>query len=116
LSGTPGHLFRQCLQRLADGGGHFLLAARIHHHVGDAAHQILAEADLRIHQAGRGRHLAGREIGEMGGNGGGADIDGDAIGLVMETGPDRHQPVPAAGRAREHGGGDLPLALAQNLL
>ena len=48
----------QRVQRLADDGGHFLLAARIHHHVGDAAHQIFAETDLRVHQAGGRHHIA----------------------------------------------------------
>ena len=36
------------------------VAARIHHHVGDAAHQVLAEADLRVHRARRGDDLAAR--------------------------------------------------------
>ena len=44
------HFLRQLLQRRADGRGHFLFATRIHHHVGDAAHQVFAEADLRVHQ------------------------------------------------------------------
>ncbi len=46
------HLARQRVQGLADNGGHFLLAAGIHHHVRHPAHQIFAEADLRVHQAG----------------------------------------------------------------
>ena len=111
-----GHLARQRVQRLADGGGHFLLAAGIHHHIGDAAHQVFAEADLRIHQAGRGRDFAGREIGEMGGDGGGADIDGEAEEPVMEARPDRDEPVAAAGDARIDRAGDFPFALAQRLL
>ena len=32
--------------------------AGVHHHVRDAAHQVLAEADLRVHLAGRREHLA----------------------------------------------------------
>ena len=110
------HILGQGIQRLPDGGGHFLLAARVHHHVGDAAHQVFAEADLRVHQACRGRDLSRREIGEMGRDGGGAHVDGDAEGLVMEARPDRDEAVAAAGGAREDGGGDLPLALAQHLL
>ncbi len=56
--GFGGNLAGKRVQRLADGGGHFLLAARIHHDVGDAAHQVFAETDLRVHDAGRSHDIA----------------------------------------------------------
>ena len=94
-----------CCSACADGGGHFLLAARIHHHIGDAAHQVFAEADLRVHQAGGGHHLARREIGEMGGNGGGAHVDGDADrALSWKPGQIATSRLPPPG-AREIDGG-----------
>ena len=37
---------------LAHGDRHALAAVGIHHHIGDTAHQILAEADLRIGRPG----------------------------------------------------------------
>ena len=43
--------------------GHLAVAAGIEHDVGDAAHQVFAEADLRVHHAGRGERLAGGEVG-----------------------------------------------------
>ncbi len=58
------------------------------HHVRDAAHEVLAEADLRVHRTGRGEHLAGREVAEVAGDGGRADVEGDAVGAVVEAGPD----------------------------
>ena len=88
-----------------------LVAARIHHHVGDAAHQIFAEADLRVHRADRGDDLAAREIGEMGGDGGRADIDRDAEGALGEA---RHDGDDVAALAQRDG--DLPLPRAQRLL
>ena len=43
-------------------------AAGVHHHVRHAAHQILAEPDLRVHDPGRREHLAGGEIAEVAGD------------------------------------------------
>ena len=50
------------VDRLAHGRGHLRRAAGVHHRIGDAAHQIFAEADLRVHQAGGGLHLAVAQI------------------------------------------------------
>jgi len=65
-----------------DGGAHaprqFRIAARIHHHVRDAAHQIFAKANLRVHQSGRGEDLAVHEIAEMRGDRRRTDVEGDA--------------------------------------
>ena len=46
------HLARQVVQGFAHNSGHFLVAAGVHHHVGDPAHQVFTEADLRVHQSG----------------------------------------------------------------
>ncbi len=48
-------LRRQIVDRLANGLGHRLAAVRVHHDVGDPAHQVLAEADLRVRGAGVAR-------------------------------------------------------------
>ncbi len=106
----------------------------MHHRVGHPTHQILAVADLRIHRAGRSEHRAARKIAEIGGDGGRADVDRDAIGVHHESRPDRDDlPLvaegdghgPAAGthsglHGLEHGkigggAGDAPL-LGQRLL
>ena len=47
---------------VAHGRGHLGRAAGVHHGEGDPAHQILAEADLRVHDAGRGQHIAPLEV------------------------------------------------------
>ena len=47
--------------------------------VGDAAHEVLAEADLRVHLAGRGQHLSGEEVAEVARNGRRADVEGDPV-------------------------------------
>jgi hypothetical protein len=50
--GLRRHGRGQIGQGSAHGGRHLPVAAGIHHGVGDPAHQVLAEADLRVHQAG----------------------------------------------------------------
>ena len=72
----------------AHGARQLLLGAGVHHHVRDAAHQILAEADLRVHLAGRGEHLAAREVAEMAGDGRRADVEGDPEHRLVQAGPD----------------------------
>ncbi len=104
-------LVTSVVDRLAHDLGHLRIAARIHHHIADAAHQILAEADLGIHQAGGGDDIAAGEIAEMAGDGGRADIDRKPIDLVVEARPDRGDLL-----AVMDGDRDLPLALAQRLL
>ena len=64
-------------------------AVRVHHHIGDAAHQILAEADLRVRRAGRGGDAARQQRHQMHGDGGRADVAGDAVGLVLQAGIER---------------------------
>ena len=52
-----------------------------------AAHEILAEADLRVHPAGRRDNVPGREITQMAGDGGRADVDRHPVGDVDVAGP-----------------------------
>ena len=82
------NLADQRVDRVAHGLGHLGLAAGVHHHVGDPAHQVLAEADLRVHAPGGGHDRATRYLGQMAGDGGGADVEGRAIDLLVEAGPD----------------------------
>ena len=102
------YLRKQAVECLADHRGHLLGTLRMHHHVGDATHQIFAKANLRIHQTGTGEHFAAGEIAEMGGDRGRTDIDGHAIGLVAKPRP---QGDDAA--AFIHGHGDPAFGLAQ---
>ena len=97
-SAAGEQLADQFVDRLAYGGGQLAIAAGVHHHVRHAAHQVLAEADLRVHPAAAGDHVAGEQVAEMAGDGRRADVDGDAVGLVDEPGPDGDDPVIPDGR------------------
>ena len=79
---------------------HLAVAAGVEHGVGDAAHQVFAEPDLRVHHAGRGQRLAGGEVGEMRRHGGRADVDGDAVDAVDEAGPNADDVAAMRGRRR----------------
>ena len=48
----------QLVERTADRVGELAIAAGVHHHVRHPAHQVFAEADLRVHPAGARQHLA----------------------------------------------------------
>ena len=63
------------------------LAAGVHHHVRHPAHQVLAEADLRVHPPGRRQHLAGAEVAEVSGDRRRPDVDRDAEGGVDVSRP-----------------------------
>ena len=113
LARDPGRLgdaADETVDGLADDGGHLAVAAGMEHHVGDPAHQVLAEADLRVHHARRSQHLAAGEVAKMRGNRGRADVDGDAERLLDQARPDRDEIATA------HGNRDLPAAGAQGLL
>ena len=110
-AGVVRELGRELREAAADRARQLLLRAGMHHHVGDAAHQVLAEADLRVHLTGRGEHLARVQVAEVAGDRRRADVEGDAVGGVVEAGPD----------ARDHrrvvdGDRDRPAARAQGLL
>ena len=106
-----GHLVDQRAQRIAHGRGHLGRAAGVHHGVGDAAHQVLAEADLRVHEPARGQHLTAVQVAQMAGDGGRADIDRKAKGTLDEARPDADQACACLDRDR-----DLPIARAQRRL
>ena len=101
----------QRVHRLAHHARQLLVAARVHHHVGDAAHEVFAEADLRVHRPDRRDDLAAHEIGEVGGDGGRADIDRHAEGALGEA---RHDGDNVAAFAQRDG--DLPFPRAQRPL
>ena len=104
----PGEI----VERGADGPRHLGGAARVQHRVGDAGHQVLAEADLRVHQAGRGEDLAGLEVAEVAGDGGRADVDGEAVDrALVEARPDVEDA--RLGAVAVDGDGDAPAALAE---
>ena len=79
----------QPVERLAHGRGHLAGALGMHHRVRDPAHQVLAEADLRVHHAVAGEDRAVGEVREVAGDRRRADVDRDAVGLLVEAGPDR---------------------------
>ena len=110
-AGVCRRLADQRVHRAAHGLGQLRLAARVHHHVGDPAHQVLAEADLRVHASGGGGDLAARERGQVAGDGGGADIEGRAVGPVVEARPERDDAL-----APVHGDRGRPFALAERAL
>ena len=78
------------VERRADCPGQLDLPSGVHHHVGDPAHEVLAEPDLGVHGPGGGECRAGRQVEQVAGQGGGTDVDGDAERPVAEPRPDGH--------------------------
>ena len=115
VASLDARLARRLGREIVDGAAHcgreLGLAPRMHHDVGDPAHQVLAEADLRVHHADRRDHLPARELAQVRRDCGRAHVDGDTIGLVAEAGPDRDELALVVDRD-----GHLPAALAQALL
>ena len=74
--------------RVANGAGHRLRAALVHHRVRDAAHEVLAEPDLRVHHAVGGEDLAVGEIREVPGDRRRPDVDRDAERPIVQARPD----------------------------
>ena len=97
--------------RLTYGKGHLLLAARVHHHIADPAHQIFTKADLRVHEAGRCHHLAGAKLDQMAGDRGRADIEGDTVDLLFQPWPDGDDALVGM-----HDSGDAPVGFTECLL
>ena len=60
-----GDIGDQSVERIAHGDRHRLAALGVHHHIGDAAHQVFAEADLRVRSPGRGNRHARQERHQM---------------------------------------------------
>ncbi len=117
----PRDVGDEAVDRGAHGVGHLLLAARIHHHVRDAAHQVFAEANLRIHHARGGHDLAAAQVAKMRGDRRRPDVDRDAVHALAEAGHTAmiwlppctatvtfhapwRMPAAAAARARRRGG------------
>ena len=94
----------QLVDRLAHRSGELLVAALVHHHVGDTAHQVLAEADLRVHPPPAGEHVTAEQTAEVAGDGRRADVDRHPEGLVDVSRPDRHDASVANGRRRRAAG------------
>ena len=101
----------QLSNRGAHRCGHLPLAAGVHHHVRDAAHEVLAEPDLRVHRAGRCDDLAGREVAQVRCDGRRADVHRGPVHFVPEAGPYRDDVALAV-----HRDGDAPIAGAQRRL
>ena len=107
----PRDVGGEVVDRGAHEVGQLLLAAGVHHHPRHAAHQVLAEADLRIHRAG-GRHdLAARQVAQVRGDRRRAHVDGDAVHALAEARPHGDDLAAAV-----HGHRHLPAALAQRRL
>ena len=104
---TPIHsgLRDQLAEQVVEGASHHVGepggAVIVHHHVRDAAHQILAKSDLGIHHATRSENHPGQQIAEMAGNCGRADIEGHPEGEVTEAGPDPDQ-IPGVTHRHSH--------------
>ena len=101
-------LRRKRAHGLADDLCHLALATRVHHHVGDPAHQIFTKSNLRVHHPDGGQHLAARQIGEMSGDGRRPDIEGNTAHGVSVPGPHGDDSCVIMHRNR-----DFPLTLAQ---
>ena len=97
-AGLVGEAKHERPQGRSHGAGHLERATFVHHRVRDAAHEVLAEADLRVHDARRGQHRAVAEVGEMAGDRRRADVDGDAVRLLVEARPDRRHVPPVVDR------------------
>ena len=78
-AGVVDELADQLVERGPHGGSELALAAGVHHHVRHPAHQVLAEADLGVHPPRARQHLAGREVAQVPGDRGRADVDRDAV-------------------------------------
>ena len=112
--GGRGQFQCQRIDRLAHGAGHFHIAAGVHHRVTYPAHQILAKPDLRVHHTRRRLDRAIAQVGQVGCNGGRAQVDGQPINpAFIEAGPDVQYLMCLVPVAFVQGDGDGPVALAQ---
>ena len=79
--------------------------------IADPAHQVFAVGHLRVHAAGRGQHRARPQIAQMHGDGGRADVHGQAVSFFGVAGLHAHRLA-----ALPDGDGDLPITLAHDIL
>ena len=87
-------LARQLIERRPNDPRELVLAPWVHHYVADPAHQVFAEADLRVHPAPARDHVAGRQLTQMTSDRGGPDVNGHTENGIDEAGPDadHHRP------------------------
>ena len=122
--GAGEQLTDQFVDRFAHGRRQLAITTGVHHHVRHPAHQVLAEADLRVHPPAAGEDVAAEQGAEVASDGRRADVDRDAVGLVDESRPDGDDLATADGHRRratserpvddrQHGRGDRrdPLAV-----
>ena len=88
----------QPVERLAHGRRHLARALRVHHRVRDAAHEVLAEPDLRVHDAVAGEDRTIGQVGEVAGDRRRSDIDRDPIRRLVEPRPDSDDVVAGVDR------------------
>ena len=81
--------------RVAHGAGHLDRAAVVEHRVRHAAHEVLAEPDLRVHHAVGGEDLAVGEIREVAGDRRRPDVERDAERPIVKAGPDAGDGAPS---------------------
>ena len=79
--GAGNALVHQILNTLDDVGAHALQAVFVHHVKGDAGHDVFAVFALGVHHGGGVNDLSGDQVAKVGGAGGGAHVDGDAVGI-----------------------------------
>ena len=104
----------QRVDRFAHGLGHFEMSAWVHHRIGHARHQILAKADLGVHETGGCLDLARHQIAEMAGNRGRTHVEGHPIDrAIMKARPDLNDAPIRAPAPRIDGHRDFPVALTQ---
>ena len=106
-----GNVTGELVERGAHGVRHVDLAAGVHHHVRDAAHQVFAKANLWVHHTSRGHHFAGFQVAQMGRDGRGAHVHRHAEQVFVQAGPHRDDAL-----AGMHRHGDLPAPFAQDRL
>ena len=60
--GIPCNLCNEFIDTFANSRGQILCAVRVHLHVRNTAHEILAKSDLRVHDSARRNHLPASKI------------------------------------------------------
>jgi hypothetical protein len=78
-----------------------LLGAGVEHDVRDAAHEVLAEPDLRVHLSCGCEHLTRPEVAQVSGDRRRPDVEGDPVGVVVEARPDARDRLPVVDGDRD---------------
>ena len=109
--GRGRELGRELRETAANDPRQLLLRPGVEHDVGHAAHEVLAEADLRVHLAGGRQHLSGEQVAQVARDGRRADVERDPVRAVVQPGPRARDR-----RAVVHGDGDRAGSLGQRAL